>query len=165
MSATDEAAVANFLEGYNCAQSVLASCGQPLGLPRETAMQVAQAFGGGLGRTGNVCGAVTGALMAIGLSFPANAAKDKATKDAACQLTREFMARFRARHGAINCRDLLGFDLSTSADHQKAVEAGVFKTVCPGLVGSAAQIVEELLAKTTTVLRLPPNNREFYGIG
>jgi C_GCAxxG_C_C family probable redox protein len=148
MSATDDAAVAFFLEGYNCAQSVLASCGPSLGLPRDTAIQVAQAFGGGLGRTGNVCGAVTGGLMALGLSFSAEAAKEKATKDAAHELAREFMARFRAQHGALDCRDLIGIDLGTPGGPQKAAEAGVFKTICPGFVRSAACVVEQLLTKS-----------------
>ncbi len=147
MSAMEDAAVANLLGGYNCAQSVLISCGQPLGLAPETAIQVAMAFGGGVARSGNVCGAVTGALMAIGLSFPAKDAKEKATKEAAGKLSQEFMTRFRAQHGAINCRDLIGFDLSTPAGSQGAAEAGVFKTICPGIVGGAVRIVEELLAR------------------
>jgi C_GCAxxG_C_C family probable redox protein len=147
MSATDEAAVAYFLEGYNCAQSVLAACGQPLGLARDMALKVAQTFGGGLGRTGNVCGAVTGALMALGFSLPAEAAKDKATKETACKLAQEFMARFRAHHGALNCRDLIGIDLGAPGGQQKAAEAGVFKTICPGIVGNSAWIVSGLLAE------------------
>lgn len=147
MSTVEEVAAATMLEGYNCAQSVLASCGQPLGLPRETAVQIAMTFGGGLGRTGNVCGAVTGALMALGLSFAAKDAKDKPTKEAAVRLAREFMAQFRAQHGATNCRDLIKFDLSVPADYQRAVESGVFKSICPGIVKSAAGLVEKLLAE------------------
>jgi C_GCAxxG_C_C family probable redox protein len=146
MNAADEVAVATFAEGYNCAQSVLSACGQPLGLARETAMQAALALGGGMGRSGNVCGAVSGALIAIGCSFPARDVKDKATKDAAASLAREFLARFRAGHGALTCRELTGFDLSDAAGHDAAVAAGVFKNLCPKLVGGAARLVTELLA-------------------
>ena len=147
MNDTSDAAVAIFLEGNNCAQSVLAACGQPLGLARETAMQVAQAFGGGLGRTGNVCGAVSGALMAIGLKVWAKDGKDNAAKEQAYRLAQNLMAQFQAHHGAINCRDLIGFDLHTPEGYKKAAEAGVFRKVCPELVRDAARMVEELLSK------------------
>ena len=94
MTANSESAVTMFLEGYNCAQAVLACCGRDLGLPRETAIRVAQAFGGGMGRTGNVCGAVTGAMMVIGLKHSVKNAKDAATKELAYSMTQEFLRRY-----------------------------------------------------------------------
>jgi C_GCAxxG_C_C family probable redox protein len=71
MATNADDAVAMFAEGYNCAQAVLACCGRAYGLPKETAVQVAQAFGGGIGKTGNLCGALTGALMTVGLKWSA----------------------------------------------------------------------------------------------
>ncbi|MGA2498796.1 MAG: C-GCAxxG-C-C family protein [Tepidisphaeraceae bacterium] len=146
MSDNPQAAATMFLEGYNCAQSVFACCGRSFGLPRETAIKVAQAFGGGMGRTGNVCGAVTGALMVIGLKHSTKDAKDTAAKDQAYALAEAFLSRFRAQHGSVTCRDLLGCDLSTPEGRRRASESGLFKTLCPRLVEDAAQIVEQLLA-------------------
>ena len=60
-----EKAVGKFKEGFNCAQSVLYSYADELGLPDDLAMKIATGFGGGMGRTQEVCGAVTGALMVI----------------------------------------------------------------------------------------------------
>jgi C_GCAxxG_C_C family probable redox protein len=145
MSKDSEAAVAMFAEGYNCAQAVAATCGAACGLDRRTAVQVAQAFGGGMGRTGGVCGAVTGALMVIGLAYSAKDAKDVAAKQKSARLAREVMDRFKARHGSINCRDLLGCDIRTEEGHREAVEKGLMKTVCPKAVGNAAEIVEQVL--------------------
>ena len=148
MSTNPEAAATMFREGYNCAQSVLACCGRPYALPRATAIQLARAFGGGMGRTGNVCGAVTGAMMVIGLKHSAVDTQDTAAKDQAYRLTQEFLSRFRAHHGSIACCDLLGCDLSTPEGHRRALETGLFKSLCPRLVQDAAEIVEDLLAAT-----------------
>ena len=112
MSRNGEAAAAMFLEGYNCAQSVLVCCGREYGLPRDTAIRVAQAFGGGIGRTGNVCGAATGALMVIGLKCSAKDAADLPAKAEAGRIAQEFLARFKARSGSLLCRDIIGCDLS-----------------------------------------------------
>ena len=147
MSVTSEAAAKMFLEGYNCAQSVLAACGAAHGLDRATAIQAAQAFGGGMGRTGNVCGAVTGALMVIGFVCSAKDAKDVAAKQRSARMAREVMARFQIRNGSIVCRDLLGCDISTEEGHRKAMEQGLFKTVCAKAVEDAALVLEEVLAQ------------------
>ena len=146
MTANSESAVTMFLEGYNCAQAVLACCGRDFGLPRETAIRVAQAFGGGMGRTGNVCGAVTGALMVIGLKCSAKDGKDGAAKENGHRLTQEFLRRFIKSNGSIVCRELLGHDLTTEEGRRQVQEKGLTKTVCAKLVGNAAEIVEALLA-------------------
>jgi len=138
MSKASQAAQAYFTEGYNCAQSVLIACGQEFGLPKETAVKVAGAFGGGIARTGNTCGAVTGALMAIGLKRSAANRADAEAKKAVYTLANDFMARFKARNESIVCRDLLGCDLATA--HEK----GLTKTMCPKFVKDAVEIVQEM---------------------
>jgi C_GCAxxG_C_C family probable redox protein len=145
MSKNGEAAAAMFLQGYNCAQSVLVCCGREYGLPRETAVRVAQAFGGGIGRTGNVCGAATGALMVIGLKCSAKDAADLPAKAEAARIAQEFLARFKARSGSLLCRDIIGCDLSTPEGFKYAVESGRHQTICPKAIRDAAEIIEELL--------------------
>ncbi len=125
---------------------MLAACGPARGLPRELAVRLAQAFGGGMGRTGGVCGGVTGAMMVIGLECSMKDPGDTQTKQEAYRLTREFMARFAAKNGSIYCRDLLGCDIGTEEGFRKAHEAELAKTICPPLVACAVEILEELLA-------------------
>ncbi|MGO8703731.1 MAG: C-GCAxxG-C-C family protein [Candidatus Brocadiia bacterium] len=145
MSKNGDDAVAMFLQGYNCAQSVLASCGPDYGLPRETAVRVAQAFGGGIGRTGNVCGAATGALMTVGLKCAVKDATDLAAKAEANRIAQEFLARFKARSGSLLCRDIIGCDLSTAEGYKYALESGRHQTICPRAIRDAIEIIEELL--------------------
>lgn len=64
-----ERAVACFKEGFSCSQAVFSTFAPQLGLECELALKVAGLFGGGMGRLGEVCGAVTGALMALGLKY------------------------------------------------------------------------------------------------
>ena len=144
MSNIPDDAVAMFNSGYNCAQSVLACCGAKFGLPRETAIKVAQAFGGGMGRSGSVCGAVTGALMVIGLKHYVKDASDTAAKKEAGRLAQEFFKRFKARHKSLLCKELLGVDMSTDEGFRLA-HSGPTKSICPTLIKDAAEIIEDLL--------------------
>ncbi len=146
MSNNPQAAAEMLLEGYNCAQSVLACCGQQFGLPKETAIKVAQAFGGGMGRTGNVCGAVTGALMVIGLKHAVKNGQDISTKQLAHRLAQEFLSRFKAHHGSLLCRELLGCDISTEEGFKLIHDKELNKTICTKLVKDASQIIEDLLS-------------------
>jgi C_GCAxxG_C_C family probable redox protein len=141
-----ETAVRMFEQEFSCAQSVFTAYADPADLSREMALRVASGFGGGLARTGDICGAVTGAIMALGLrhcGVPAEA--DPLAKQQAYPPVQEFLARFKARHGSIVCRELLGCDLGTPEGLERASEQGVFKSRCPGFVRTAAEILEELL--------------------
>jgi len=141
-----EVAVRMFEREFSCSQSVFSAFADPADLPRETALRVASGFGGGLARTGDTCGAVTGAIMALGLrhcGVPAEA--DPLGKQQTYPPVREFLARFRARHGTIVCRELLGCDLGTPEGLQAAREQGLFKSRCPAFVRTAGEILEDLL--------------------
>jgi C_GCAxxG_C_C family probable redox protein len=141
-----EAAVRMFEREFACSQSVFAAFADPAEIPRETALRVAAGFGGGFGRTGEACGAVTGAIMALGLRHCGRPAElDPLGKEQAYPAVREFLARFKARHGAIVCRELLGCDLGVPEELQRARDLGLFKSRCPAFVRTAAEILEELL--------------------
>ncbi|PKN90681.1 MAG: hypothetical protein CVU44_22470 [Chloroflexi bacterium HGW-Chloroflexi-6] len=141
----NEKATQLFAEGYNCSQSLLASRAGQFGLSAENALKVSAAFGGGLGRQGEVCGAVSGALMVIGLAHGQTTPQQKEAKEHTYQLTRRFIAEFTNRKGSIQCRDLLGCRLDTPEGLQQAQEQSLFKTVCPQLVAEASQILDEIL--------------------
>ena len=135
-----------FREGFSCSQSVLAAFAPDLGLEPDAALRVSAAFGGGMGRTGRTCGAVTGALMVLGLKYGAIRGDDKATKERTYDLAREFLARFEAHYGATACSELLGADISNPQDYQMLREQGLFTSVCPKMVAAAAEIVEQMIA-------------------
>ncbi len=135
-------AAARFDQGFNCAQSVLAAFSAGVGLEESAALRLSSPFGGGISRRGQVCGAVSGALMALGL---ARGSDTPAGKEETYRITQTFLQRFEALHGSLTCRELTGHDISTPEGHQKAREAGVFKKLCPILVGDAARLLQQML--------------------
>lgn len=141
----NEKAAQLFAAGYSCSQAVLASRAEQLGLSTETALKVSAAFGGGLGRQGEICGAASGALMVIGLANGQTTPEDKEAKEHTYEQTRRFIAEFTARTGALHCRDLLGCRLDTPEGLNQAQDQAVFTTICPKLVADASQILNELL--------------------
>lgn len=129
-----------FAQGFSCSQAVFSAYASQLELDVETALKLASLFGGGVAHQGNACGAVTGALMALGLAH-GNATPEN--KEETYRLAEDFIRRFQERHGTILCRELIGHDISVPAGLQTAREQNVFKTVCPGLVRDAVELVAE----------------------
>ncbi len=138
-------ALALFIEGFSCSQAVLAAYADDFGLPRETALRIAQPFGGGIARTGDWCGAATGALMVIGLKYGRVRADDAAAKDKTYALAREFVRRFKEKRGAIRCNDLLGCDIGTAEGQKIADERHLHETRCEALIVEAVRILEHIL--------------------
>ena len=135
--------VARFGKGHSCAQAVFSVFAEQMGMDYQTAVKLTSGFGGGMG-LGSVCGAVTGSFMAIGLKFGGTEPK---AKEQTSKLVREFAERFKAQHGSVNCRDLLGCDLNTPEGRQKAREKNVHSTICTGIVRDAAKILNGLLTE------------------
>ena len=140
-----EQAVACFREGFSCSQAVLVTFAPQLGLDRDLALKVSGAFGAGMGRMGETCGAVTGAFMVIGLLHGRTRAEDQETKEKAYALVAELADQFRQRNGSLACRDLLGCDLGTPEGQQVAHDHGLSATRCVKFVRDAAEIVERML--------------------
>ena len=139
-----EESVACFKKGINCTQAVVSVYGPQFGLERETALKVAAAFGSGMG-IGETCGAVTGALMVIGLKHAKVAGITLLSKEETAEIAQVFIERFKTRHGTVVCKDLLGCDVSTPEGRKTAREEQHFKKRCPEYVKDAALILEELL--------------------
>lgn len=140
-----EYAATCFSEGFNCAQAVLSSHSEEFGLSKEMAFKVAGAFGSGMGQLGETCGAVTGALMLIGLKYGKFVKTDTESKDRAYARVKNYTDRFKREHGSIKCADLIKYDLSDPEQLAAARKAGVFQSVCPKLIESSVRIVESLL--------------------
>jgi C_GCAxxG_C_C family probable redox protein len=123
---------------------VLTGFGRQWGLERETALKLARAFGVGMG-AGHTCGAVTGALMVMGLAAGEVVENDRAARYACYEKARSFMAAFRDLHGSTDCRDLLGLDPATPAGMAEARERNLFTILCPEMVKTACELLEEVL--------------------
>ncbi len=130
-----EVAVEKFLSGYNCAQSVLFAYGPQLGLDGDTALKLASGLGGGMGRCGETCGAVTGGILVLGLKYGRGSHEDRSAAEVAHQKTRELMETFERAHGTCDCRTLLGgCDLRTPEGQQRFKEQDLHHKVCVGCV-------------------------------
>jgi C_GCAxxG_C_C family probable redox protein len=138
-------AVSYFRQGFSCAQAVAAAFAPRYGLDKDMALRLSQPFGGGMARRADWCGAVTGAFLMIGLKHGRVRPEDAAARDRTYALVGEFIDRFRARHGALKCRDLLGCDIGTPDGQKRAAELRLHETTCEELVRDAAGILEEIL--------------------
>jgi C_GCAxxG_C_C family probable redox protein len=143
MTRADEAE-SLFKSGMNCCQAVLMAFAEQHGLSRDDAMRLGSGFGGGMGRMGLTCGAVTGAFMAIGLKHPR---PNRESAEPSAHLVQQMAWQFCKRHGSTECRQLLGEDISTPEGHDKARDSKLFLTICPKLVHDAAEILEGLLSE------------------
>jgi C_GCAxxG_C_C family probable redox protein len=143
MTNPPEIAVARFRQDFNCAQSVLVAFALQLGMDESQALKLASPFGGGVVRRGQICGAVTGALMVLGLAQGADTPEGK---EDTYRLGQEFLQRFESKHATILCRELLDCDISTLEGLQQAREKGAFTALCPLFVRDAAEIVQEMLS-------------------
>ncbi len=146
MKNKSEAAVEMMAAGYNCAQSTLSVFCADLNFDRENALKLASGFGGGLARKQEVCGAVSGAVMALGLKYGRVLADDKAATENTYQRVGEFMKRFSDKNGSCLCRKLLnGYDLQTEEGRRKYKEDGLAEKICRPLVADAVSFLEDLL--------------------
>jgi C_GCAxxG_C_C family probable redox protein len=145
-----EKAVGCFQEHFSCSQALLSAYCERYGLSRHLALRLAEGFGGGLGGLGQTCGAITGAMMVIGLAHGRSSADDATAKVATVLRVRQLVARFEAQHGTVACRDLIGCEIDTPEKVARARERGVFDTVCVGVIRSAAEILEAVLAARST---------------
>ena len=143
MSLQAEKAASLFNSGFNCAQSVLAVFCQKYGLNEDAALKLSSGLGGGF-RFGEICGAVSGATLVIGLKYGQSVATDKVSKDTCNLKVVEFMNTFRIKSGSFLCREILGFDLSIKEEYEKAQNLNLFKTTCVDMVKSSVMLLEDL---------------------
>ena len=143
MSTKEKRATELFSNGYNCAQAVIGEFCEEDGLDINTAFKIANGFGGGV-RSGDVCGAVSGAVMAIGLKCGFFVEKDFDQKSYCYKKTDEFMKKFKDENGSTLCRDLLGADIRSPDDFAKPETRELIKTICPKMVAAAVRVVENM---------------------
>ena len=134
-----------FLEEFNCAQAVLSTFGPDSGLDYNICFRIATPFGAGFARRQETCGAVTGALMVLGLKYGRGTEDDINVRNKNYEIVNEFIRRFEVKHGSVKCSELLGHDMNTEEGKRIIEEKNLYETLCVGYVKDAAEILEELM--------------------
>ena len=135
----------NFTRGLNCSQAIVSQYAQDYQLDVSTANRLATAFGGGMGRQGNTCGALTGSYIVLGLEYGSASPSEKENKEITYEKVRLLTKKFEQKHGSCNCRDLLGCDISTNEGQQHAKEHNLHKSKCPGFVEDVVEILDDMI--------------------
>lgn len=139
-----DAAISYFDSEYNCVQSVLRSVLEHKGLYFDQATYLAAGFGGGISFSGQQCGAISGAIMAIGVMARKITSDVREHRSITHHMSSEFMDKFREEFGTIRCDDLTNVDMSDDKAFEKAYEEGVFRNTCPKFVEKAVRIVTDM---------------------
>ena len=133
-----------FLSAYNCAQSVLLAYASELHYSTELAQKIAAGFGGGMGKTQQTCGAVTGAIMVLGILRGEVAGDNEELKNESYRSVRTLMKDFHDRYGTTRCSELTGCDLNTPEGSARFREENMMENICAGCVEEAVRILESL---------------------
>ena len=136
-----------FLEGFNCAQAVFITFAEELGLDRETALKISSSFGGGMGRLREVCGAVSGMFMVLGMRYGYTSPDADGEKMEHYRKVQELAGKFREENGAIVCRELLSLKISGADSHIPSTRTPEYykKRPCARLVGDAAYLTAKFI--------------------
>ncbi len=129
---------------YHCSQAVFGAFAEELGIPEELALKIGGCFGAGMNE-GEVCGCVTGALMAIGLKYGQGKDDDYEGRTKERELSMKFYDKFKAENSSCICRDLLGYDFGKPEEIKYIQETKLYLEICPKLVESATKIAAQLM--------------------
>ena len=130
-----------FSQGFNCSQAVFASFASEFSLSSEVALKLAAPFGAGMGRMCEVCGAVSGALMVIGMRSGFSLPRDEEAKRTTYSLVQNFAERFKERNGSIVCHELLGLRIDTPEGLDEMRKLGLSQTKCANFVRDAIELL------------------------
>jgi C_GCAxxG_C_C family probable redox protein len=147
MKNKSDKAVAMMTAGFNCAQSVLGVFCADLHFDKDTALKLATGFGAGMARKQEVCGAVTGGILVIGLKSGRGSADERSATESTYLLVEKFMERFNAKHGSCLCRILLdGCNLLSESGRNFCNENKLSEKICRPCVAEAVRILEDILS-------------------
>ncbi len=136
-----------FLDGYNCAQAVVLAFAEDFGLEKKTAVMLSSSFGGGMGRLREVCGAVSGMFMVLGLKYGYDNPENNEAKKELYKKVQDVAGLFKEDNGSIICRELLGLNQKGKSDPtpELRTESYYKKRPCKDLVQFAADLVDEYI--------------------
>lgn len=133
----------DFQSGLHCSQVAFAYAARKLGFDEVAAKKISASFGGGM-MNGERCGAVTGALMGLGLKYGHSSADDKPNEAELMAKKAEFEKRFLERYPSLQCKEIIGANIGTPEGMQRFKDENLAKD-CPALTAYACQLLEELL--------------------
>lgn len=144
-----ERAIELFKQRFNCSQAIFTAYRPTDALAEKDALKLATIFGAGVSSTGSgLCGAVTGALMAISMRHGRGDLESVDAKMTTYALGQRFMNEFRARMGSCICEELLGMNIGTPENMAKAHEMKLFETRCLEFVKTASRILDEMFTES-----------------
>ena len=147
MSEKTRHATERFKSGFNCSQSVLSAFAEDFGLSRDSCLRLASPFGSGIARMQETCGAVTGALMAIGLKYGKGENGTEDDKTIAYRQSQFLVNEFKKRNTTICCRQLLdGYDMNSPHEMAKIMELDLYNNYCLKYIQDAVEITETILS-------------------
>lgn len=135
-----------FKKGYNCSQAVFASFCDELDIDINTALKISSSFGAGMGRLREVCGAVSGMFMVVGMKYGNIDINDRDAKTEHYKRIQKLAEQFKAKNHSIICRELLGLASGPDSPLPEARNKNYYKKrPCVELVGDAAKLAEEII--------------------
>jgi len=139
-------AIKIYKKAFNCSQSIFAAYRQEDKLDEASALKLATIFGAGVACTGkDLCGAVTGGLMAISMKYGKADEKDNESKTRTYELGKKFMDDFARINGSCICMEIIGINIGTKENLEKANKTGLFATKCLDAVKSSAKLLDEII--------------------
>jgi len=133
-----------FKSGFYCAESVLSAIAENQGIRSDLIPKIATGFCSGISRTGSLCGAVSGAIMGIGLA--AGRSSPSESIESCYTLTQKLISQFESQYGSVNCRQLIGCDLATEAGQRSFMENNLMEH-CLQYAGEATRMAISLMAE------------------
>ncbi|MBS7637226.1 C_GCAxxG_C_C family protein [Candidatus Bathyarchaeota archaeon] len=142
-----ERAVSRFREGYLCSESILLTFAEAFGIKCWQIPKIATGFGGGIGRAGCVCGALTGAIMALGLKYGRRTLNETEAYEKCLKKSLELYKKFEEEFGSVFCRDLTQCNLTTTEGRQKFKEQQIRETKCTKYVETSMRALLNMIDK------------------
>jgi C_GCAxxG_C_C family probable redox protein len=139
-----EVALIYFDDQLNCSQAVFSAYSEMFGVSEDDAIKIAAGFGGGIGRTQETCGALTGAVMALGCKFFDINNVEK-SKNLIYEKTSELLSKFKEIHKSTYCLDLTGIDFSKEGGRELFKKMNIQEKVCRNCIVDVCNILDEMI--------------------
>lgn len=140
--------------GFLCSEAVLQALSQALDVKSNIIPKIATGFGAGISRLGEVCGAVSGAIMGLGLRFGRNTVQETPENTTPYEYGATMANLFIARFGHLRCRDLIGLNLAIESDRRAYQELKLWETRCRDIVRISTGLAYDLLEARTKTSKL-----------
>ncbi len=144
-----ELAVQTFTEGYNCSQTVFSSFADQCGISRDLTLKISTGFGGGISRHGEVCGAVSGAVMVLGSLYGRGENEKVSAMLSTYEITQKLFVAFTEKMGAVQCKKLIhNCDILTKEGQNEFVEKGYWNDICIPCITTATVSITQLIEES-----------------